>query len=169
MKLIIIPTFKNKSSKAGWRKGNVPKEVSIVRSMDDLDGVHKNEISVGDFSYYHDVYAPDDDGHNQNYNKWKREKAELEDKLKFLVEQAKRQDDMIFQMWTKLQNRTTDAQLDKLEEALVRLETTLADNKRLAAENKHLKSLLRRQSSQLTDVLRRRPSKTQSVREEPLY
>lgn len=33
--------------------------------MDDLDGVHKNEISVGDFSYYHDVYAPDDDGHNQ--------------------------------------------------------------------------------------------------------
>jgi len=76
---------------------------------------------------------------------------------------------MIFQMWTKLQNRTTDAQLDKLEEALVRLETTLADNKRLAAENKHLKSLLRRQSSLLTDVLRRRPSKTQSVREEPLY
>ncbi len=112
--------------------------------MGDLD-------CYGDFSY-HDIPYADEKEDKQEHNNWQREKAELEDKVKFLVEQAKRQDDMLVQMWTKM----------------VRLESTIADNKRLAAENKHLKSLLRRHSSLTTmaaDGPRRRPSKTESVRE----
>ena len=58
------------------------------------------------------------------------------------MEQAKRQDEMLYQMRTKLQNRTKD--IDKLEEALSCLEIATADCKRLAAENKKMKCLLQR-------------------------
>ena len=67
----------------------------------------------------------------------------MEEKLEALAQQAKRQDELLLQMFNKLKSRTINAQLDKLEETLGRLESITAKNKQLEAENRQLKSMLR--------------------------
>lgn len=80
-------------------------------------------------------------------------KGRHEKKLEALAQQAKRQDGLLLQMFSKLKSRTISAQLDKLEEALGRLELITAKNKQLEAENRQLKRMLRSsQRSSLTTL-----------------
>ena len=170
MKVINLQPFKNKSSSKGAKEGfisTIPKEVIVATTRRSItstaagsefdDGsihhiVHllDNSPSFNEIDIYADV---DEEEERLEFMNWRRQKADMEEKLETLVEQAKRQDEMLHQMWTKLKkNRTIDAQLDKLEETLARLETTTMKNKQLEAENRQLKRMLRGRPPSLTTV-----------------
>jgi hypothetical protein len=166
MKKIILKSFKNKqpaskdvplhSSDNGV---DVPKEVVIAynaklarrRSNPSTDAssdcdLIDNEINFLDDSSFHEIDI------RLEFKNWRRQKADMEEKLEALAQQAKRQDELLLQMFNKLKSRTINAQLDKLEETLGHLELITAKNKQLEAENRQLKSMLRRRRSSLTTL-----------------
>jgi len=146
--MIKLPRLKKKSSKdARFRnEDGVPDEIIIAfRTRDVYDG--DRDIVARDDYIHTDDYHGDCSSHdiypeNKFSGIWQREVVDLEDKLEYLVEQAKRQDELLLQIWTKLKSRTTDPQLDQLEQSVSHFETTIAENKRLEAENEQLTRFL---------------------------
>ena len=174
MKKISLQSFKNKQPVSRdvplHSSGNdvdVPKEVEIAYEMraqrrsipstdDSNDSDLDDHIHLLDDSYFHeiDIYADKEDEEERlAFKNWRRQKTDMEEKLEALAQQAKRQDELLLQMFNKLKSRTISAQLDKLEEALGRLELITAKNKQLEAENRQLKRMLRSsQRSSLTTL-----------------
>ena len=155
MKQINPQSFKNKqpaskdvplhSSENGV---DVPREVVIAYEMRALQrrSVPSTDASSDDDSSFNeiDIYADkEDEVERVEFKNWRRQKADMEKKLEALAQQAKRQDELLLQMFNKLKSRTINAQLDKLEETLGRLESITAKNKQLEAENRQLKRMLR--------------------------
>ena len=165
MKQINLQSFKNKQSASediplhSSENGvDVPREVVIAyeiqtqrRSIPSTDASSDcdligNQIHFLDDSSFHeiDIYADEEDEEERlEFKNWRRQKVDMEEKLEALAQQAKRQDELLLQMFNKLKSRTISAQLDKLEETLGRLESITAKNKQLEAENRQLKSMLR--------------------------
>ena len=164
MKKINLQSFKNKQSASqvplhSSENGiDVPKEVVIAyemraqrRSITSTDAssvcdLIDDHIHLPDDSSFQeiDIYADkEDEVERLEFKNWRRQKADMEQKLEALAQQAKRQDELLLQMSNKLKSRTISSQLDKLEEALGRLESTTAKNKQLEAENRQLKRMLR--------------------------
>lgn len=154
MKQINLQSFKNKqpalkdvpfhSSENGV---DVPREVVIAYEIQtQRRSIPSTDTSSDDDSSFHeiDIYADKEDEEERlAFKNWRRQKADMEEKLEALAQQAKRQDELLLQMFNKLKSRTINAQLDKLEETLGRLESITAKNKQLEAENRQLKRMLR--------------------------
>ncbi len=154
MKQINLQSFKNKqpSSKdvplhSSENGVDVPRQVVITyemraqrRSIPSTDASSDDDLSFHEI----DIYADEqEEVERLEFKNWRRQKADMEEKLEALAQQAKRQDELLLQMFNKLKSRTISSQLDKLEEALGRLESITAKNKQLEAENRQLKRMLR--------------------------